>query len=555
MLTATLYLLAPEIVLVAVAVSIYLAGAFFGPRVAWRWIALGAVVLAGACLLSTPASSLEPQPDVPLQPDALASHVRWVALAAGALLVLVAWRTLAGSDTPEYLGSLLLIVAGVMVAASARDLVLLFVGLELVSIPTYILLYLGRRDAASQEAAVKYFYLSILASAALLYGFSFLYGAAGSMDLGEIRARLMDSAGHQSIGLLPLAAVGLVLVLAGLGFRIAAVPFHFYAPDVYQGTTHANSALLSVAPKIAGLIALVRVMGIALAAIHSIAWPIVVALAVLTMTLGNVVALWQNNLRRLLAYSSIAHAGYMLIGLAVLAAPRIGPEGQWTGLEALLFYLATYAAATIGAFAALACLGHERGEIDGVDELAGLAWTGGPVRPVLAWLIALLMLSLAGIPPLVGFWGKLAVFASALSLGRLESHAQPWFVALAVIGVVNSAIGAAYYLRVVGTMFFRMPLGTPPTRPDAGGALAAAVACAALVVVLGLLPGLWLGQAEKAARDAVAGSAPASVAMPRAAANWGFGSRHLEVMHPTSDFRVSTSGFRASEPRTPNPEP
>ena len=533
MLTATLYLLAPEIVLVAVAVSIYLAGAFVPSPLAWRWIALGGVVLAGACLLQSPASSLQPHPDVPLQMDPLSGYVRWLTLLSGMLLVLLAWRTLAGSDTPEYLGSLLLIVAGVMLAAEAKDLVLLFVALELVSIPTYILLYLGRRDAASQEAAAKYFYLSILASAALLYGFSFLYGAAGSMDLREIRTRLMESAGEDPNGFLPLAAVGLVLVFGGLGFRIAAVPFHFYAPDVYQGTTHANAAILSVAPKIAGLIALVRVVGIALAGVHSIAWPIAVVLAVLTMTLGNVLALWQNNIRRLLAYSSIAHAGYMLIGLAVLMAPRIGPEGQWTGLEALLFYLATYAVATIGAFAALAYLGPQRGEIDGVEELAGLAWTGGPVRPVLAWLIALFMLSLAGIPPLFGFWGKLAVFAGALSLGRLESGVHPWFVALAVIGVINSAIAAAYYLRIVATMFFRLPLGTPPTRPDAGGTLTAAVGCAALVVVLGLFPGLWLGQAEKAARPA---------------ANSEVGIRNSEVGIPSSGFRIADSHPLNPEP-------
>ena len=540
MLSATLYLLAPEIVLVAVAVSIYLAGAFIPSRLAWRWIALGGVVLAGVCLLRTPVSGLQTQPDVPLQIDPLAGHVRWLTLACGMLLVLLAWRTLVGSNTPEYLGSLLLIVAGVMLTAAAKDLVLLFVALELVSIPTYILLYLGRRDAASQEAAAKYFYLSILASAALLYGFSFLYGAAGSMDLGEIRARLLESAGKDPDDFLPLAAVGLVLVFAGLGFRIAAVPFHFYAPDVYQGTTHANAAILSVAPKIAGLIALVRVVGIGLIGVHAIAWPIVVVLAALTMTLGNVLALWQNNIRRLLAYSSIAHAGYMLIGLAVLMAPRIDREGQWTGLEALLFYLAAYAVATIGAFAALAYLGPQRGEIDGVEELAGLAWTGGPVRPVLAWLIALFMLSLAGIPPLFGFWGKLAVFASALSLGRLESGVQPWFVALAVIGVINSAIAAAYYLRIVATMFFRLPLGTPPTRPDAGGTLAAAVGCAALVVFLGLFPGVWLGQAERAARGPVAVSA-ASATTPRPAAN--------------SEVGIPNSEFPSPEPRTLNPEP
>jgi NADH-quinone oxidoreductase subunit N len=518
-LTETLYLLAPEIVLVALAVSIYLGGLFSeSPRV-WRWIALGGLVVAGVCLAVLPPRAAA---GVPLQTDPLADHVRLLALLAGALLVLLAWRTHAGTETPESLGSLLLIVAGVMLAAAAKDLVLLFLGLEMVSIPTYILLYLGRRDAASQEAAAKYFYLSILASATLLYGFSFLYGAAGSMDLGEIQTRLTGPSASAG-GFLPLAKVGLVLIFAGLGFRIAAVPFHFYAPDVYQGTTHANAALLSVAPKIAGFVVLVRLVAVALAGIHGAAWPIAAVLAAVTMTLGNVVALWQNNLRRLLAYSSIAHAGYMLIGLAVYMAPRVEPSQQWSeqwnGLGAILFYLAAYAAATLGTFAALAYLGEDRREIEDVEELAGLAWTGGPIRPVLAWVIALFMLSLAGIPPLFGFWGKLAVFGSALSVGGLESHVRPWLVALAVIGVVNSAVAAAYYLRVVAVMFFRLPLGTPPTKPDAGGTLTAALGCAALVVLLGLFPGQWLREANFAAPRHARPPAIASISTkPRPAA-------------------------------------
>ena len=257
-----------------------------------------------------------------------------------------------------------------------------------------------------------------------------------------------------------------------------------------------------------------RVVAVAMGGVHSAAWPIAMVLAALTMTLGNVVALWQNNLRRLLAYSSIAHAGYMLIGLSVWMATGAGSEGQWNGLGSLLFYLATYTVATIGTFASLAYLGPERREVENVEDLAGLAWTGGPgtlgVRPVLAWAIALFMLSLAGIPPLFGFWGKLAIFSTSLSVGGLAESVRPWFVALAVIGVVNSAIAAAYYLRIVGVMFFRLPLGTPPTKTDAGGTLLAALGCAALVVVLGLLPGVWLREADSAA------PAPQVVAQPHA---------------------------------------
>ncbi len=545
MLEETVSLLAAEIALVAVAVLIYVAGAFLEAQGRWRWIALAGLALAAAMLGPRSAAA-----NAPLWADPLADYVRWLALAAGALFVLLAWRPLASGDTPEFLGSLLLLVAGLMLVAGARDLVLLFVGLELVSIPTYIILYVARRDAASQEAATKYFYLSILASAMLLYGFSFLYGAAGSMDLGVIRQRL--AAAGPSDGFLPFAKMAMVLVFAGLGFRIAAVPFHFYAPDVFQGTTNANAGLLSVAPKIAGFVALVRVVAVAMPEVQSYAWPVAVVLAVLTMTLGNVLALWQDNLRRLLAYSSIAHAGYMLVGLAVVLAPRMpagpqagmapagGPGELWDGGGALLFYLVVYAAATIGTFAVLAALGNDQREVESVEELAGLAWTGGPVRPVAAWLLGLFMLSLAGIPPLAGFWGKLAVFASALSVGGMEASARPWYVGLAVIGVLNAAIAAAYYLRVAGAIFFRLPLGTPGVKEGARGTVLAAVLCAALVLFVGLYPGPWIRQANRAA--------PRNAAPVRVAAG-------ADKTGPTSNRRAATMDHGGGEDIPPGARP
>jgi NADH-quinone oxidoreductase subunit N len=491
----TLSLLTPEIVLVLVAVVIYLAGAFFEARHLWSWIAVSGVVLAAVVL----AISSPPAGDTgPLEADALASYFRWLALGAGGLLVMLAARPLDSSGTAEYLGSLLLVVAGMMLVAAARDLILMFVGLELVSIPTYILLYLGRRDTASQEATTKYFFLSILASALFLYGLSFLYGAAGATDLRVIHDRLAASLGPQASGLTLLAKVALVLIFAGLGFRIAAVPFHFYAPDVYQGTTHENAGLLSVAPKIAGLAALVRIVALAMAPIETYPWRVALALAMVTMTLGNVVALWQDNLRRLLAYSSIANAGYLLIGLAVYLATQPGAAGTWDGLGALLLFLLVYTVSTIGAFAALACLAKGDKQIASVEELAGLAWTSGVVRPALAWLLALFMFSLTGIPPLAGFWGKLAVFASALSVGGSDQSVRTWFTALAVIGVLNAAISAGYYLRIVGVMFFRLPLGTPAVRTDSAGPLFTCVLCALLTLIIGLGPGFWIGDANRA---------------------------------------------------------
>lgn len=490
----TVALLVPEIVLVAVAVVIYLAGAFLPARNLWAWLALGGIAVAIMTMVLGPAA---PGASGPLEIDGLAEYVRWLALGVGALFVLLAARPLDGLGTSEYLGSLLLAIAGMMLVAGARELILLFVGLELVSIPTYILLYLGRRDMASQEATVKYFFLSILASAIFLYGVSFLYGATGSTDLRVIHERLAG-VGAVPEGLRSLVLVALVMIYAGLGFRIAAVPFHFYAPDVYQGTTHENAGLLSVVPKIAGMIALARIVALGLAPVESFPWRIALVLAVLTMTVGNVMALWQENLRRLLAYSSIAHAGYMLIGLAAFLATPPGAAGSWDGLGALLLYLLVYTLATLGAFAALACLARGDKQIEAVDELAGLGWTGGWLRPLLAGLIAIFMLSMTGIPPLAGFWGKLSVFASALSVGGSNQTLRTWFIALAVIGVLNAAVSAGYYLRIIGVMFFRLPLATPRIRTETAGPFLTAMFCGVLTLLIGLLPKFWIEDANNA---------------------------------------------------------
>ena len=391
--------------LAAAAVGIYMGGAFAQRPRLWRWIAMAAIAPAAAALA---AVSIAPPETVVADP--LAAYSRWLSLTAGVVLLLMAWRPPKEGEAAEYSATLLLLIAGLMLAVAAGDLVLLFVGLELVSIPTYILLYMGRRDVQSQESTVKYFYLSILSSAMLLYGLSFLYGLAGRTDLQFIHAQLVSGAAG---GFTPLARAALVLILAGLGFRIAAVPFHFYAPDVYQGTTHANAGLLAVAPKIVGLVALVRLAAAAFPAIESYAWMVVLVLAILTMTLGNLTALLQNNLRRLLAYSSIAQAGYMLIGLAVYLASRPGAAAGWDPIGGLLVYLVVYAVATLGTFAAFAALQHNERQVDTLDDLAGLFWSAGLLVPRLLARVALFMFSLVGIPPLAGFWGKVAIFGSS----------------------------------------------------------------------------------------------------------------------------------------------
>jgi NADH-quinone oxidoreductase subunit N len=513
MTTATLYLLLPEMLLIAVAVALYLAGAFstgkkgtapicakrppgrpgkwgLSPSSLWHWIAGGAIV-AAAIALSCQHASAATDVSSSLYFEELARLTRWLALGLGILLLLAS--SARNSDaTPEYVGSLLLTIAGLMLVSVAGDLVLLFVALELISIPTYVLLYVGQRDAASQEAAAKYFFLSVLASAILLYGFSFLYGIAGSTQLSA-----MHSAFSQTNPLPPgfatLAKLALALVFGGLCFRIAAVPFHFYAPDVFQGTTHPNAALLSVVPKAAGLLVMTRILVAAMPDVTPRAWQIVLCVSLLTMTFGNGMALWQDNLRRLLAYSSIANAGYMLLAVAVALAAA-GGATAWDGIAAMAFYLGTYSVATIGAFASFQYLGRPDRSLDGVDELAGL----GSTMPLPAAALAVCLFSLTGIPPLAGFWGKFLVLGGALSVDPAAGAADGlrwWFIAAAVVGVLNAAVAAAYYLRIVAVMYFRTPLATPRAEGGTGACCAAAV-CALVLIAIGVYPGPLMRELE-----------------------------------------------------------
>ena len=517
----TILLVAPEILLVLVGTALYIGGAFSNHRNGWGLLAAGGLVLAAIALfqqqslLIVRAGSLEPvQPlNGPLVLDLFAQTLRWFVLGVGILFVMLSARLSSSTLPAEYMGSLLFIIAGLMIISLAGDLVLMFLGLELVSIPTYVLLYLGRNDAASQEATIKYFFLSILASALLLYGFSFLYGIGGSTQLADIHRAMSGPVGAGPVAV--LAKLAVLLVVAGLGFRITIVPFHFYAPDVYQGTVHPNAGLLAVVPKIAGLTALLRIVAQAMPGMESLGWMLVVTLAILTMTLGNVLALWQQNIRRMMAYSSIAHAGYMLIGLAVGFAVKGGAEGrsEIDGMGAMMFYLLVYAIATAGTFAALTSLSDENHQVDRVDELAGLART----RPRTAAAIAIFMFSLTGLPLMAGFWGKFFLFTAALGIDPSGQalNVGPWrpFLVLAVVGVINAAISAAYYLRIVGAMYFR---GAPDKLLPIGGhgAAWATLICAALVLGLGIWPDAAFNGANRATESGHSSFARAGITPP-----------------------------------------
>jgi NADH-quinone oxidoreductase subunit N len=509
--------LGPEIVLGIAACVLFVGGTRWSSRNVWGTAALVGLALAGLLLWWAPVRRFDATPQgeaslyvAPLVFDRLALLIRALSLAGGAVLVLVSWDEVPDEQAADYHACILLMVAGMNLTGMANELVTLFLSLELISIPTYALLYLPRVDRPAQEAAMKYFLLSVFSSALLLFGFSYLYGLAGTTNLPAL-VRAFES--WPTPAPLPgLALVALVMVVAGLGFRITAVPFHFYAPDVYQGTTPAAAALLAFVPKVAGFTALVRVLGFVLPGfVLPQAGPGVIEshptatsplgdqvpflfwiVAAVTMTLGNVLALLQDNLKRLLAYSSVAHAGYMLIGLAV--APRLTTDSAAPlgGVEAILFYLVAYGAMTIGAFAILSALSTPGRPVETVDDVAGL----GRSHPGPALLMTLFLFSLIGIPLTAGFVGKLWLFLAALAVPVYpdvpqalpqQLTQQRLFITLAVIAAVNAAIGGWYYLRVVAAMFLREPL-QPLPRPAVRPVRAAVLVCALVTLSAGIYP-------------------------------------------------------------------
>ncbi|MCR9116291.1 MAG: NADH-quinone oxidoreductase subunit N [bacterium] len=423
-------------------------------------------------------------PSGPLAIDLLGDLVRWLGLLIGVVVSLMVVRPQTGTLVGERLGVVMLATIGVMLVGSSNDLVLTFVGLELISIPTYVLLFFGPKRQTTAEATAKYFFLSIFSSAILLYGFSFLYGIAGSTYFGDIRAAFAEGG---STGLLSLAPVAVALVVAGLGFKIAAAPFHFYAPDVYQGASNAGAAFLATAPKLAGIVVLARLVALAMPSNSPYMWQLIYVVSILTMTLGNISALWQTNVRRLLAYSSIAHSGYMLIGLAVALSGNELMASQG-GIGGMLLYTAMYVVASLGSFAVLSWLSTDENEIADSKQLAGLLRT----RPTAALLLAVCLFSLAGIPPLAGFWGKFGLFSGAINhaanLWQTDSSTAFWFLSLAFIGAINAAIAAGYYLRIIAIMFFRP--STQEIAPGGGWMGASAMAIpAVLALFLGIAPG------------------------------------------------------------------
>lgn len=389
-------------------------------------------------------------------------------------------------DRGEFFPLLLLSTLGAMALSASGDLLTLFIGLETMSLGVYSLIGLRRGSVRASEAALKYFLLGSFAAAVLLFGFALLYGATGHTDLAGIGEQVKTIGQAGSTVSAPLTLVGLALTLIGLGFKVSAVPFHMWTPDAYEGAPTPATTYMAVAVKSAAFAVMLRVLLTGFGDERLMSWasgwpPVLALLAVLTMTVGNVVAGRQDSVKRMLAYSSIAHAGYALVGVvATLRAP--GAESS------VLFYLLGYTVSTAGAFGALILCGSRGAEVTSFEDLAGI----GKRHPPAALAFSLFLVSLAGIPPTAGFFGKLYVFRSAIDAGLYP---------LAIVGLLNSILGAYYYLRVMVFMYFREPApGAQLAVPMKSGFVAAALVLAAvLTVALGVAPGSSLEMAISAA--------------------------------------------------------
>jgi NADH-quinone oxidoreductase subunit N len=413
-------------------------------------------------------------------------HVLVIAIAAVVILSSYEYMAVQRIRAGEYYALLLFGVVGVALMSSAVELVLIFIALEISSISSYVLTGFRRHEAASAEASLKYFLLGSFATAFFLYGVALMFGATGSTNIDLI-------SGILEAGPIPvLAYVAVALMFVGLGFKVAAAPFHVWTPDVYEGAPAPVVGFMSTAPKAAAFAVLLRVVFVI--DVHAIFWVIWVS-AALSMTLGNVGALVQNNVKRMLAYSSIAHAGYLLVAFA--AAPALGAS-------AAMFYLASYAAMNVGAFAVISHFSNAGERYVTLEDYEGL----GRSSPLLAAMLTIFLLSLIGIPLTGGFFAKFYVFSAAVKANLI------W---LTVIGVLNSGIGAYYYLRIIVVMYMREARKEVPVTPIPWSLGLALASCMVVTIYLGVLPGGVLQYAQDSAQQLVRQATPQAPSMPASA--------------------------------------
>ena len=398
--------------------------------------------------------------------DSFSDFLQIVILATALLGIAVAHDYLRRMhmERGEYYALMLFTVAGMLLMSLAGDLILVFLAIELLSLPLYVMSGFARPEKGSEEAAMKYFILGAFSSAFLVYGIALIFGATGTTNMAGVAQSI---GGNQAD--LTLLIIAVPMLLVGLGFKVAAVPFHMWTPDVYEGAPSAAVAFMSVGAKVAGFAALLRIFIAALPGLAQAWGPVVLAVSAATMIWGNVAAIAQTNIKRMLAYSSIAHAGYLLMALAAASDPRVADEA----VSAALFYLFAYLFSNLGAWAVVLTVERSEGRGLLIEDYAGL----GRRRPALALAMAIFMLSLIGVPPTVGFIGKFLVFSVTIEAG---------LIGLALVGVVTSLVSAYYYLRVVVMMYMRS--GEPETRSE--GWLNRTVGLTALAtILLGVLPG------------------------------------------------------------------
>ncbi len=476
MTQADLYTLLPIIVLVVWALALLLADLFIPKERKGLTAVLAAAGLAltmGVSLTQTGQASLGFNGMVVL--DGFSTFINVLLLFSGLMGISLAYGYLKrmGIERGEYYSLILFSVTGMMLMAQAADLIVVFIALELLSIPLYVLAAFANTNAASEEAGIKYFLLGAFSGGFVVYGIALVFGATQTTAISEIAA--VAQAGTANI---PLMLAGSALILVGFGFKIAAAPFHMWTPDVYQGAPTPVTAFMAAGAKIAGFAALMRVFSTAFPSLAADLTPVLAVLAALTMIIGNVVAVSQTNIKRMLAYSSIAHAGYILMAFVAFGNPEVAP----TAIAAAVFYLVTYALTNFGSWAIVIALEEAEGKGLELEDYAGL----GRKKPLMAAAMTIFMLSLTGMPPTLGLVGKFYLFSAVIAAD---------FYWLAIVGVLTSLISAFYYLRVVVIMY--MKEGEPKTTSESWLDLSW-IAMAAITVVLSFVPAMLFKWASEA---------------------------------------------------------
>ncbi len=469
----------PEIFLACFAMVLLMLGAFRGDGSSGTvsWIAILVLIVVGlGVIAATPSGETTVIFAGMFITDAFAVFFKVLVAAASAFAILLAIRFNEREEIArfEYPVLILLATLGMMLMVSANDLIALYVGLELQSLALYVVAAFRRDNLRSTEAGLKYFVLGALASGMLLYGASLVYGFSGTTGFAELAALLKGGDTPTPVGVV----VGLVFVVAGLAFKIAAVPFHMWTPDVYEGAPTPVTTFFAAAPKLAAMGLLIRVLIGPFGGLSADWQQIIVLISIGSMVLAAFAAINQTNIKRLLAYSSIGHIGYALVGLAT---------GGEDGVRGVLIYLTIYMVTVIGAFCVVLCMRRGGRMVEGIDDLAGLSKT----NPKMAWALAFFLFSMMGMPPFAGFFAKLYVFLAAIQAG---------LITLAVIGVLSSVVAAYYYLRIVKVMFFDEP-AEPFDKPIGREMAFVQAIAAAFVLLFFIYPAPLVASAEIAVRS------------------------------------------------------